>query len=54
MIFAVGTKGGRIVAAGRGQIRRVKPGKRARYQIFFIGNPKGASLALSAPPTTLG
>jgi hypothetical protein len=54
VIFAVGKKGGKIVAAGRGQIRRIKPDKRARFQIFFIGNPRGASLELAAPPTTLG
>jgi hypothetical protein len=54
IVFAVGRKGRRIVAAGRGQIRRMKPGQRARYQIFFIGDPRGTKLALAAPPTTLG
>lgn len=54
VIFAVATKGRRIVAAGRGQVKRAKPGKRSRYQIFFIGNPRGASIEISAPPTVLG
>jgi hypothetical protein len=54
VIFAVARKGGKIVAAGRGQIRRVRPGKRSRFQIFFIGNPRGATLELAAPPTKLG
>jgi hypothetical protein len=53
VIFAVATKGGTVVAAGRGQIRSVKPGKRARYQIFFIGNPRGATIDVAAPPTVL-
>ena len=51
-IFAVARKGGRVVAAGRGQIDRLKAGKGATYHIFFIGNPKGAQLTVSAPPTT--
>jgi hypothetical protein len=54
VIFAIARKGGRIVAAGRGQIKRAKPSKRARFQIFFIGDPRGAKLALAAPPTRLG
>jgi hypothetical protein len=53
VIFAVARKGGRVVAAGRAQINRVKPRKRARYTIFFIGNPRGARISLEAPPTTL-
>jgi hypothetical protein len=51
-IFAVARKGGRVVAAGRGQLDRVKAGKDATYRVFFIGNPKGAQLSVSAPPTT--
>jgi len=52
VIFAVGRKGGRIVAAGRGELDRLRAGKSAAYSIFFIGNPKGAELTLDAPPTT--
>ena len=51
-IFVVARKGGRVVAAGRGQIDRLKAGKGATYHVFFIGNPKGAQLTVSAPPTT--
>ena len=32
---------------------KVKPGKRARFHAFFIGNPRGARLELSAPPAVL-
>jgi hypothetical protein len=53
VVTAVGRRGGKVVAAGRAQIRRVQPGKRARYTIFFIGNPRGAKLELTAPPTRL-
>jgi hypothetical protein len=53
VIFAVARKGAKIVAAGRAQVARLKPGKRARFNVFFIGNPSGARLELNAPPTTL-
>ena len=53
VIFGVARKGEEIVAAGRGQIERLNPGKDATYQIFFIGNPRGAKLELAAPPTAL-
>ena len=53
VIFAVARKGGRVVAAGRAQVNRLKPGKRARYTIFFIGNPRGARISVAAPPTRL-
>jgi len=53
VIHAVGRKGGSIVAAGRAQIKRLRPGRRTRFEVFFIGNPRGAKVTLSAPPTTL-
>ncbi len=52
VIYAVARKGGKVVAAGRGQVERLKPGASASYQIFFIGNPEGAQVELAAPPTT--
>jgi hypothetical protein len=51
VIFAVARRGARVVAAGRGLIPRLAPGKRARYRIFFVGDPRGARLTLAAPPT---
>lgn len=53
VIFAVARRGGRVVAAGRAQIARLKPGKRAKFHAFFIGNPRGAQLELSAPPSVI-
>ena len=52
VIYCIATRGGRIVAAGRGGIDRLRTNKRTRYTIFFIGNPKGARLTVAAPPTT--
>jgi hypothetical protein len=52
ILYCVAHKGGRIVAAGRGGIDRLKPHKPTRYTIFFIGNPRGAALSIDAPPTT--
>lgn len=53
VIFGVARKGGRVVAAGRGQIEKLAPGKDATYAIFFIGDPRGARIELAAPPTAL-
>jgi hypothetical protein len=52
ILYCVARRGGRIVAAGRGGIDRLKPHKPTRYTIFFIGNPRGAQLTITAPPTT--
>jgi hypothetical protein len=52
VLYCVARKDGRIVAAGRGTVPRLKAGKKSRYHIFFIGDPKGAKLTVEAPPTT--
>lgn len=54
VVHAVARKGGRIVAAGRAAVERLKPGASAAYQVFFIGDPRGARLTLAAPPTRFG
>jgi hypothetical protein len=54
-IFCVARKGTKVVAAGRG-ILDVLPAagvKPTKFTVFFIGNPKGAKLSFSAPPTVL-
>lgn len=54
ILFAVARQGGRIVAAGRGQIKALKvSAKPAPYNIYFIGNPVGADVEIQAPPTVL-
>jgi hypothetical protein len=54
VLYCIATRGGRIVAAGRGGIERLRSNKPTRYTIFFIGSPKGAQLTVAAPPTTFG
>jgi hypothetical protein len=54
VLFAVARQGGRVVAAGRGIIKKSKVGARpAPYVIFFIGNPAGGTVTIEAPPTVL-
>jgi hypothetical protein len=53
-LFAVARQGGRIVAAGRGAIKKLKVGASpGNYVIFFIGNPEGADVSVEAPPVNL-
>jgi hypothetical protein len=54
VVHAVARKGRRIVAAGRAAVERLKPRRSATYQVFFIGDPRGARLTVSAPPTRFG
>ena len=54
LVTIVATKNGKPVAAGRGIVAKVKPRKRARYTVFFIGNPKGAKLEVATAPTIFG
>jgi hypothetical protein len=53
VVHAVARRDGRIVAAGRSAIEKLRPRASASYQIFFIGDPRGARITLAAPPTTL-
>lgn len=51
VLYAIARKGGKIVAAGRGMIAKLKTdGSPATYHIFFIGNPAGAEVSVIAPP----
>jgi hypothetical protein len=54
-IFCVARKGATVVAAGRGILDVLAPAgaKPTHFTVFFIGNPKGAKLSFSAPPTVL-
>jgi hypothetical protein len=54
VLFAVARSGGKIVAAGRGQLKALKVGARpGTYNIFFIGDPSGADVTVKAPPSVL-
>jgi hypothetical protein len=51
-LFAVARKDGKVVAAGRGGIKRLPAdGKPTEYHIYFIGDPRGADVTVTAPPT---
>jgi hypothetical protein len=54
VLFAVARAGGKVVAAGRGQIKALKVGARpGTYNIFFIGDPSGGEITVKAPPSVL-
>jgi hypothetical protein len=53
VIYAVAEQGGKIVAAGRAGIDRLKAHGTKPFKVFWIGNPKGASVHVFAPPTVL-
>jgi len=55
LLYAVARKEGRIVAAGRGAIEPLKDKpKPVAYNVFFIGDPKGAQVTVSEFPTQAG
>jgi hypothetical protein len=52
-VFCVARRGDAIVAAGRAILEKVKPSKPASFQVFFIGNPRGARMTCTPLPTIL-
>ena len=55
VVYALASKGGRIVAAGRAVLPVLAGGASSSFQIFLVGSgARGAALQLSAPPSTLG
>lgn len=55
LLYAVARQGGRIVAAGRGAIEPLKDkAKPVPYNVFFIGDPKGAEVTVTQFPTLPG
>jgi hypothetical protein len=54
VLYAVARSGGKVVAAGRGQFKALKAGASpGTYNIFFIGDPRGADITVTAPPSVL-
>jgi hypothetical protein len=54
-IYAVATRGGKVVAAGRAIVELLNPEPQKKptiFRIFFVGNPKGAQLDVHAVPST--
>ncbi len=54
VVYVVARRDTQIVAAGRAVLPEVAAGKQTSFQVFFTGNPQGAKLEASAPPTTVG
>lgn len=55
LIYAIATSGGRVIAAGRGALEHLKAKtKPVHYDIFFIGDPKGADVEMIEYPTLPG
>lgn len=52
VVFAVARRGGKIVAAGRAVVPELAARAATPFQLFFVGDPRGAQLQISAPPTT--
>ena len=55
VLFAVSRQGGKIIAAGRGGYKnlRVDAKKPGNYNIFFIGDPTGGDITVTAPPSVI-
>ncbi|MHB8242503.1 MAG: hypothetical protein ACYDHN_10980 [Solirubrobacteraceae bacterium] len=54
VVYAIARRAGKIVAAGRAIVAQAQAGSSTRFQIFCIGDPRGAKLSVTAPPTTFG
>jgi hypothetical protein len=55
LLYVVARKGGTVVAAGRGAIEHLKASQKTlHYDVFFIGDPRGAELELTAFPALPG
>lgn len=54
VIAGVARRGGKVVAAGRAIVPRLRANDSERFQIFFIGDPRDAELTFDAQPSTLG
>jgi hypothetical protein len=53
IVWCVARKGDKVIAAGRAGIQKMRAGRRARFHVYFIGDPHGGKLTLTAPPTIL-
>ncbi len=54
VVYGVARRAGRIVAAGRAELPMLSADASAQFELFLVGDAKGATLALSAPPSTFG
>jgi hypothetical protein len=54
VMFGVARRSGKIVAAGRAVLPELAAGTQLPFQIFFVGDPHGAELQVSAPAVRVG
>jgi hypothetical protein len=54
VLFAVARQARRIVAGGRAILTRLGPGQRSPFHAYFIGDPRGAKITVTAPPSDEG
>lgn len=54
VVYAVVRRGAEVIAAGRAVLAEAAPKASTRFQLFFVGNPHGGKLEVSAPPSTFG
>jgi hypothetical protein len=54
VVYAVARRGGSIVAAGRAVLASAPARTSTPFQIFFVGDPSGAQLEVSAPASGSG
>jgi hypothetical protein len=54
VLYGLARRAGKIVAAGRAVIPELGKGAQLPFQIFFVGDPRGAQLQVSAPASTVG
>jgi hypothetical protein len=53
VIYGVAERAGKVVAAGRAGIDRLKGHGSKQFKVFWIGKPQGATVHMYAPPTVL-
>jgi hypothetical protein len=53
IVYAVAERGGKVVAAGRAGVERLKAHSTATFKVFWIGDPRHAHVRVFAPPTVL-
>lgn len=55
LIYAVARRGGKVIAAGRGAVEKIKAEpKPLPYNVYFIGDPRGADVEVTLYPTLPG
>jgi hypothetical protein len=51
VVYAFARRGARLVAAGRGSLARLGPGRRATVPLSLVGSARGLTMRVQAPPT---